>query len=156
MRIFNGMVFCFLALLFVSTSAYAVAFGKHDNLHKIQEITGNSLKINNEPVYLGYRTTAHFFLAGVYLKDQGYIISSNRDPKKYYQLNDEKIKKLQAGGFLPTPLPKYKIPIFDYIFGYSLWICIFCVGMYNFSKSLYSKSVLQYEGKHRIKSTRKW
>ncbi len=99
-----------------------VYFGSREEIAKIQDIEGTSYKLSN-------KYTLHFFIAGIYLSDDGYVLQDKNAFNTYYPLSEEEIKKLQGTGKLPTPLPSYSISIWAYLIGYSLWIIIaFAVG----------------------------
>lgn len=116
----------FLALMSVSVPANAKGggvIGERDNIHKIEDIklTGN----NGESLYLGYMTESYFLIAGVFMKDAGYVIGINGDDDAYYPMPEgEELKQLQAEGLMPKEIPSYKIPLLDYVIGFSLWLIL--------------------------------
>ena len=113
-------------------------FGDNDTLHKIQDVEFNGPK--GEKLYLAYRTTIKFFILGVNITEQGYVLAIKDSKQKgYYPLNDAQIKELQNNGGLPNPLPKYELTKFDYAFGYSLWIFILVSGVYSLIKRQFKK-----------------
>jgi uncharacterized protein len=105
-------------------------FGEEDNFNKIQDLTIPS-EIDRadlppewlKGIELDSHTVTHWVGAGLWLEDVGYAI---RVPGSddYWELNAELTKGLQDLKVLPDPLPKYEIPVMDYVFGYSLWIVI--------------------------------
>ena len=101
----------------------AMIFGDQEKLHFIEKVKLKGAK--GEDLYIGYRTKGKYFIAGVYFKDYGYILGDRHNLKgEYYKLSKEKIRAYQQRKLLPTPLPEYDIPIFDYVFGYSLWLIL--------------------------------
>jgi tetratricopeptide (TPR) repeat protein len=44
-----------------------------------------------------------------------------RGQKAYFKLDEARIKSLQASGLLPSPLPPYKLLVFDLVAGHALW-----------------------------------
>jgi uncharacterized protein len=122
-RIFSVLL---VAILCFSASAAAhakVMFGKDQTIHFLQDVkvTGQ----NQEPLYLGYTTTIQFFLAGLYVQDDGYVLGVKGDSKKFYPMPaGDELKSFQQRGLLPDPLPPYSLSFFDYLFGYSLWIVV--------------------------------
>ncbi len=87
--------------------------------------TINTIQMTNNPQYnLGYKTSTYFFLAGCYLKDDGYVLQKVGNTQSYISLNTAQIHELQQEGTLPTPLPTYSISFLDYFFGYSNWIIL--------------------------------
>lgn len=97
--------------------------GEKDQVHKIQSIDMKGK--DGEKLYLGYMTESYFLIAGVYMKDAGYVIGIEGNDDSYYPMpTGDKLKSLQKSGVLPDPLPKYEIELMDYLFGFSLWILI--------------------------------
>jgi hypothetical protein len=80
---------------------------------------------NGDELCLAHKTSKLFVVAGVYVRDDGYVLGVPGQKGAYYPWPEEKVvKEWQAEGVLPTPLPSYSISAFDYAFGYSLWIII--------------------------------
>jgi hypothetical protein len=104
-------------------------FGSDETLTCIQhvEVTGPK----GEPLCLAYKTTKVFFGAGIYLKDDGYVLRIENDAKHYFPLPADQVAKWQAASLLPNPLPPYTIPLIEYAFGYSLWIVIVVVAVWG-------------------------
>lgn len=73
---------------------------------------------------LCHKVRTYFFLAGCYVKDDGYVLQKVGDSGNYFSLTPDQIQQLQTTGDLPTPLPAYSLSIFDYLFGYSNWIIL--------------------------------
>ncbi len=119
---------CIVVVFLVSTKAFAKKglFGTDERVHKIEDLTLRGAQ--GEELYLGYRTTSLFIFFGAYLKDEGYVLGVKGSYGTYYPLEETQIKSLQEKGSLPSPLPPYKIDLFDYLFGYSLWIMIVILG----------------------------
>jgi hypothetical protein len=97
-------------------------FGKDETVTCIQKVpvTGS----HGEALCLAHKTTKYFFVAGVYVRDDGYVLGVEADPTTYYPLGPERTAELQESGMLPRPLPPYSVSWFDYAFGYSLWIIL--------------------------------
>ncbi len=126
--------------LFISGNAFAgkMMFGDNDTLHKIQDVEVTSPK--GEELYLAYRTTIKFFVLGINITEQGYVLAiKDSEGQSYYPLDGTRIKELQNSGDLPNPLPKYELTKFDYAFGYSLWILIFVSGGFSLIKRQFKK-----------------
>jgi len=126
--------------LFFSGEAAAgrMRFGDHSTLHKIQDVEFTGPK--GEKLYLAYKTTTKFFMLGVNLTEQGYVLAvKDSDEQGYYPLKDSQIKEFQNEGSLPNPLPNYKLTIFDYALGYSLWIVIFLLIIFPYIKHFFKR-----------------
>ena len=102
-----------------------LSFGTDDTIKEIQELPGTNYK-------LCYHYHINYFIAGLYLVNDGYVLTEKPDPNKlrfftdttanrYVPLSKEKTNELQNAGLLPNPLPKYSIPTSAYIEGFSLW-----------------------------------
>jgi hypothetical protein len=111
----------FLLLLVPLSSAHAnFKFGTDEDIHSIQDVTLKGAK--QEPLYLGYMTRTKFFLLGAYVEDVGYVLGVKGEGKRYYEMpKGEELARFQKAGFLPDPIPTYKLGFFDYLNGYSLW-----------------------------------
>lgn len=126
------------SLLFAN-KVQATTWGKDERLHKIETCYFTE---NNDTIYLGFKTSSFHVFAGLYVKDDGYILQQKTEYEKYIPLTDTLLKELQKEGKLPAILPKYKIPISDYLIGYSFWIIILCTFLYfYFRKKITGKSL---------------
>jgi hypothetical protein len=128
--------YLFLMITFLSFSSNTVyaglMFGKKDSIIAIQNI--NQKDQNSDNLFLGHRITTNFFILGVSVSDQGYVLGVKEKYNRYYPLDEQKIAELQKKNILPTPLPRYKIDLFQYLVGYSLYIFIVVIGLWDFSK----------------------
>jgi len=105
-------------------------FGKDETIHFIEDVKATGP--NNEALYLGYMSAIQFFVAGVYVEDEGYVLGVKGDSKKFFHMpTGDQLKSLQQRGLLPDPLPPYSLNAFDYLFGYSLWIVLLVVGIWT-------------------------
>lgn len=98
-------------------------FGTSEHINFIQDVTATGA--NGEALYLAYKTSTFSIIAGVNVTDDGYVLGVKGDSKRYYHMpTGAELERLQRGGFLPNPLPPYKLGFFDYLMGYLLWIVI--------------------------------
>jgi hypothetical protein len=106
----------------------AMLFGTQDDLNCIVDIplTGP----NSEALCLGFRVEMKFFIGGVYAKDQGYILKIKNEKAYYPMPTGDELAEFQANSMIPSPLPAYSVPLWDYLFGYSLWIIIGIMGAF--------------------------
>jgi hypothetical protein len=96
-------------------------FGKEESIREIEDIPLQGP--GGEDLYLAYKTSSYFFGAGVYLTDDGYVLGIRGVSDKYFPLaGQDQIAEMQAIGQLPNPMPQYSVSLFDYVFGYSLWV----------------------------------
>jgi hypothetical protein len=100
-----------LALLLAAIAALAplpakakLMFGNDETIHFIQDVTATGAQ--GEKLYLVYKITKTFLFAGIWLQDDGYVLGVKGEGRRYYTMpKDDELKRLQAGGFLPNPLP---------------------------------------------------
>ncbi|MBX3188253.1 MAG: hypothetical protein KF819_14630 [Labilithrix sp.] len=76
---------------------------------------------HGEALCVAYKTTTFWVGAGAYLRDDGYVARPRAESTKYYPLTADQIALYQSEETLPTPLPAYRLPTADYVWGYSLW-----------------------------------
>jgi hypothetical protein len=113
---------CVLWLLSIfSVDGYAkgipLFWGERESIHKIVDIPLKGSK--GEDLFLAYKTHSYFLLAGIYVKDDGYVIGISGNDNGYYPLpSGYKLREFREAGMLPIELPKYKITFLDYIIGY--------------------------------------
>ena len=113
------MILIGLIGLSASSARADMLFGPDESIHRITEV-----EIDGKAYYLAFKTTIYFFVAGVYLSDDGYVLQENDKADWFIPLGRDEIRDLQAAGYLPDPLPRYAVPIWEYLFGYSLWILV--------------------------------
>lgn len=123
----TSFIIGFIGIIFLFTSNSALAkggiFGMQETIHKIEDIPLKGA--NGEDLYLGYKTSTFFVLAGVYMTDDGYVLGVSGQSNSYYSLPDkEKLAQFQEARLIPQELPPYQIPLIEYLFGYSLWLLI--------------------------------
>ena len=97
-------------------------FGTQDDLNCIVDIPLKGP--NSEALCLGFRVSMHFFVGGIYTKDEGYILKIKSEKAYFPAPTGDELKEYQDNGMIPSPLPSYSVPLWDYAFGYSLWIIL--------------------------------
>lgn len=113
-------------------------FGWDDTISCIEPVGVKGA--NDEPLCLAYRTSKLFVGAGVYLKDEGYVLGDPAKKDTYYPWPDEpQLAQWQSAGLIPQPLPAYSIPLAQYAFAYSLWIIVACMVAWALVKSALTK-----------------
>ncbi len=130
-------------------------FGNDESIHCLAEVPLKGAK--DEALCIAYKRSILFIVAGVRVKDEGYVLgildktsspSAKADPaaiaglevKTYYPLPPGDVPGYQQHGMLPTPLPRYELPIWDYVFGYSLWLLVGGLVIFYGVQSLVSRS----------------
>lgn len=116
----------------VSSEAYAgkMLFGWDNTLYEIADVSLTGAE--GEDLVLVHEVKKYFFIAGVWVKDAGYALAiKDKLEEDFYDFPAaEEVVAYQAEGLLPNPLPSYKIPFIEYIFGYSLWLILGAIGIY--------------------------
>ncbi|MCB1509838.1 MAG: hypothetical protein KDJ36_02955 [Hyphomicrobiaceae bacterium] len=110
-------------------------FGTDETLHAYAK-TG--LKSGNTALSLCYKVSTYNFIAPVYTSDEKVIC----DPasKKYWPMpTGNKLLQYQKVGLLPSPIPNYSRPWYDYVFGYLLWIILAGIGAFGAISAMFSK-----------------
>jgi hypothetical protein len=97
-------------------------FGIQDSVTCITDIPQSTP--DGEALCLAYKTSGYFLGGGVYFRDAGYVLGIRQDAKRYIEVSPEQLREMQMEGVLPAPLPAYSIPLFEYAFGYSLWLVV--------------------------------
>ena len=100
-------------------------FGHRETVTCIQDIPTSAP--DGAELCLAYKTSGYFLVAGVYFHDDGYVLRPHIDDGSFYHLPPELLQSMQQEGTLPTPMPAYSIPWYEYAFGYSLWLAVLAV-----------------------------
>ena len=95
-------------------------FGDDGRVTPIQDVKLKGPQ--GEALTLAYKTSSKWFLLGLYLRDDGYVLGVKNEPGRYHALSGDQIERWQMSGLLPKPLPAYNIAMIDYVLGYSMWI----------------------------------
>lgn len=130
-----------IAFVIFSADVFAgkMMFGEQDSFRKFQDVEFKDP--NGKELYLAHRITTKFFIAGVYIKEQGYVLPlKNSEEDIYYPLTAAQIIEMQADGSLPKQLPKYEFTLWEYAFGYSLWLLIGIMAIYYVIKRIFKKN----------------
>jgi hypothetical protein len=86
---------------------------------------------NGEDLQIAYKTTSYVLGAGVYIKDDGYVLAIKGQYGSYFAMPAGKeLTAFQAAGQLPAQLPDYSLTWGQYAMGYSLWIALAAWGVY--------------------------
>lgn len=119
-------IILFLSVLILSSLMFNTSvqakfyFGEEEKIVKLREIRLVNMK--QESLYLGRLVTTKFFILGIGIKDNGYVLGVEGKEGAYYPfLPEDQVKKMQKSSTFPTPLPPYKLGVFDYMIGYSLY-----------------------------------
>ena len=117
------------ALMAAPTAAYAgkAMFGVDEDIRKIQSLGQGA---DGQELYLGRLVSTRFFIAGLYVKDRGFVVGKGAD--RYLPLTPRLTSELQKTGVLPTPLPSFHLRWVDYVLGYSLWLLLAVILLWAF------------------------
>jgi hypothetical protein len=143
-RLFAATLFAaWLTISFLSpnTANAKLMFGKDETIHFIQDV---DLKYQDKALYLAHKVSTQFFLAGLYVNDDGYVLGIKGEDKRYFSMpGGDALERYQKQGLLPNPLPPYSLGFFDYLFGYSLWIILVVLALVYGIKWLKSRGAVQ-------------
>jgi hypothetical protein len=113
----------FLMAIWSAGACAGLMFGTDEHLRLIAPVTFQGP--SGERLYLARKVTMHCFIGPYSVSDDGFVLAVSGDPRKYYPMPDaQKVKMLQASGYLPNPLPPWELSLFDKLFGNSLWLLI--------------------------------
>jgi hypothetical protein len=115
-----------LALLLIVFAGEARAWTPFGTVEHIEPITNVGLQTpNSEPLFLAYKTSTIYFIGGIFVHDDGYVLGLQSNPKHYVDMPPPNmLADFQSKGLLPTPLPSYRLGFGDYLAGFSLWIVV--------------------------------
>jgi hypothetical protein len=115
-------------------AAKGLGFGNDERIHSLSDVKLRGP--SGEALFLAHKVTTQFFLLGVNVKDEGYVLGVKGESRKYFRMPaDAQVQRLQQQGLLPSPLPGYRLGTFDYLFGYSLWFALAGMGAwYGFKR----------------------
>ncbi len=98
-------------------------FGTVENITPIEDVT--LVTPAGDALYIGHKTSTVYFLLGVFVHDDGYVLGLQSHTKHYVDMPPPAmVADFQKQGQLPDPLPPYHLGFVDYLKGYSLWIVL--------------------------------
>ena len=127
-----------LMLTLAGTPAHAgkMMFGTSETINKIKDL--QSKGPNGEALFLGYKLSRYSFVAPLYMTDDGYVIGI-AGTDRFLPLDAASIADFQKSGELPNPLPAYDIPLFEYAFGYLLWVILPFIGLWIYLEGIWKR-----------------
>jgi hypothetical protein len=111
-------------------------FGKQDDIDCLLPTTFDGP--HGDQLCLASHVSQYFFAAGVYVKDEGYVLKV-KGSNSYYAVDDAQLKALQEQQILPATLPPHHISTGQYLFGYSLWLILAAMGLFAVLKKMFGK-----------------
>ncbi len=113
-----------LALFLVAFAGEARAWTPFGTVEDIVPITDVGLTTpGGDALYLAHKTSTLYFILGVSVSDDGYVLGLRSNPKHYVDMPPAAmVADFQKQGTLPDPLPPYRLGVGDYAMGYSLWL----------------------------------
>jgi len=136
-----------LAVCFMALSGEARAwtlFGTAEDIHKLEDVTLTGP--DGASLFLGFKTSTSYFIGGLTVKDDGYILGLQADHSRFLDMPPaDMLANFQSQGLLPNPLPAYSLGLGDYIRGYSLWLGLAVVVLLYLMVLMLRKSVRRIE-----------
>ena len=118
-----GFVFVFFLTAFAGEALAWTPFGTEEHTTRIEDVALTTP--DGEALYLGYKTSTIYFILGVYVHDDGYVLGVRSKPRHIGDMPPPKVlAELQQKGLLPNPLPPYHLGIGDYLAGFALWLIV--------------------------------
>ena len=106
----------------------AYRFGAEENIRFVANVTLQGP--NGEKLYLARKLTTKSFLLPYTIHDDGFVLGVSGKVGGYYRMPEgADLKRFQDGGFLPEPLPDYKIGTLDLLFGHLLWAILLVIAV---------------------------
>jgi hypothetical protein len=121
----------------VAPANAAGKIGQEETIRHLQDVEVKGAQ--GEKLYLGYMTRTWNLFAGVWLEDAGYVLGVAGDSRAYYELVPDELKRFQAAGLLPDPLPPYRLDALDYVGGYLLWWVMLASGLWMLGRKAFRR-----------------
>ena len=118
-----GFVVALLAAAFAGEARAYTPFGVTEHIVPIEDVALTTPA--GDALYIGHKSSTVYFILGVYVRDDGYVLGLRSNAKHYVDMPPpDKLAEFQSKGLLPKPLPPYRLGFVDYLKGYSLWLVL--------------------------------
>lgn len=118
-----GFILALCLLAFAGEAKAWTPFGTTENIVPIEDV--GLTTPGGDALYLAHKTSTIYFILGVFVSDDGYVLGLRSNPKHYVDMPPpDMLANFQKQGQLPNPLPSYRLGISDYLVGFSLWIVL--------------------------------
>jgi hypothetical protein len=118
-----GFLLALFLIVFAGEAKAWTPFGTVEHTTRIEDVTLTTP--DGDPLFLGYKTSTLYFLLGVYVSDDGYVLGLRASPRHIAEMPPPNVLiELQKQGKLPNPLPAYHLGLGDYAAGFSLWLVV--------------------------------
>lgn len=118
-----GLILALVLMAFASEAWAWTPFGTVEHISQLEDV--GLTTPGGDALYLGHKTSTLYFIGGIYVRDDGYVLGLRANPKHYVDMPPpDLLANFQKQGQLPDPLPAYHLGIADYLAGYSLWIVV--------------------------------
>ncbi len=118
-----GFLLTLLVVAFAGEARAWTPFGTVEHISRMEDVGLTTPA--GDALFLGYKTSTVYFLLGVYVANDGYVLGLRSNPKHYVDMPPpDVLADFQKKGLLPAPLPPYSLGFGDYLKGYSLWIVV--------------------------------
>lgn len=127
---------------------YYGKFGAHEQIEYVGSVTLPGPA--GEKLYLARKVTMRWLFVPYSVRDDGFVLAVFGDAHKHYPMPaGARLQELQARGYLPNPLPAWRLSTFDRVTGNALWIFILVLaGSFGFKRLLRTRS-----GRHQASSS---
>jgi hypothetical protein len=118
-----GLVLALFLMAFAGEARAWTPFGVVEHISRIEDVSLTTP--GGDQLYLGHKTSTVYFILGVRVSDDGYVLGLRENPKHYVDMPPaDLLATFQKEGRLPDPLPPYYLGPGDYVSGYALWIVV--------------------------------
>ena len=101
--------------------AATLQLGKEELLRPLQDVALKNSR--GEPLFVGYKVSFHWLGLPWRVSNDGYVLGV-KGQASYYALDQARLAEWQSQGYLPSPLPPYRLSAADYALGNLLWIVL--------------------------------
>lgn len=110
-----------------------VSFGSES---KLIDLAPTNYYSEGEQLWIKGRITTHYFIGGIYVRNEGYVLSPKANKDSYFPFPKAgELAALQKVGAMPAVIPEFKIPPMDLVNGFLIWIALSLSSAYYFIKS---------------------
>jgi hypothetical protein len=90
---------------------------------KLIDLAPTNYYSEDEPLWIKGRITTQYFIGGIYVRNEGYVLSPKATTDYYIPFPKAgELAALQKVGAMPAVIPEFKIPPIELVNGYMVWI----------------------------------
>ena len=118
-----GLVVALVVVAFAGQAWAWTPFGTDERITRLEDV--GLTTPGGDALFIGYKISTVYFIGGVYVSNDGYVLGLRATPKYYVDMPPpDMLAEFQRKGMLPNPLPPYRMEFGDYLKGFSLWLVV--------------------------------